>query len=81
MYPEFPDNPLASAVFDAHPPEFDLTTWSVEHLRELAVWNTAVLSENVAVEDVLGLVDDPPVPDFPEHNVTSEEELDQLDVA
>ena len=58
-FPAFPDDPVASAVFDAHPPviEDDITTWPVERLDELGEWGAALQG--------IELVDEPPPP--PEH--------------
>lgn len=85
-YPAFPEDPVASAVFDAYPPPgTNLDDLSVEELRAVSEWHVANLAADPMCEDVLELVeerlDDPLlVVDFPEHNVTPEEELDALDV-
>lgn len=90
--PQFPDNLPASAVWDAYPPsdseppdEVDLTEWSTEDLRELAIWAVHELAENPANEGMVELVDERPgdpllMLNLPEHNVTPEAELDALDV-
>lgn len=68
-----PDDPLANAIMNAYPLD-DITAWSTEQLRELAIWNAAVLADDPA-SLVVELTDDPPDWESPEHSVTPDDEL------